>query len=936
MTVLKRNSSPVDEFPKSATGHAWHAVSAAEALKAQNSDFSGLNEAEAQKRLQSFGPNRLSPPRRRGPFRRFFAQFHDVLIYVLLGAAVVTALLDHWIDAQVILAVVLVNAIIGFLQEGKAERALEAIRGMLAPKASVIREGQRKTVAGGEIVPGDIVLLEAGERVPADTRLIDVKNLRIDEAVLTGESVAVEKSTAPAGEAVPLGDRTSMAFSGTLVTYGQGKAVVVATGAQTAIGRISGMLSEVTTLQTPLTRQMAVFAKWLTGSILGLAVLVLLFGLLVRDYGFTDIFMAVVGLTVAAIPEGLPAILTITLAIGVQGMARRNAIVRRLPAIETLGSVSVICSDKTGTLTRNEMAVVSIATAERLFSVSGVGYVPRGGFSLDGREIEPGEFPLLQEVARAALLCSEASLHEVDGHWTIDGDPMEGALVVVASKAGLNIDTEAKSFPRSDVIPFDSEHRFMAVLHHSHRGDGFIYVKGAPERILEMCAQQRSFDGDVALDTDYWQSQVEEIAARGQRVLAVAMKSTDASQTVLEFGHVENGLTFLGLFGLIDPPRDEAIAAVAECQAAGIQVKMITGDHAGTAKAIAAQLGLENPAAVLTGHDINALGDEALRLRVQDTSVFARTSPEHKLRLVMALQAEGAVVAMTGDGVNDAPALKRADVGVAMGRSGSEAAKEASEMVLADDNFATIAEAVRAGRTVYDNLKKAILFILPTNGGEAFVLIAAILLGATLPITPVQILWVNMVTAVTLALALAFEPAEPDVMHRPPRAAGEAILSGFLIWRVFFVSTLFLGALFGLFALAQSQGASIEEARTVVVNTLVVLEIFYLFSVRYLKAASITWRGMLGTPAVLIAVGAVTALQIVFTYLPLVGSFFDTRPLSLTQGAEIIAVGLVVFLILETEKWIQAMLARRRQRPDPEGPGDGTMKTPQSWRGHRC
>jgi magnesium-transporting ATPase (P-type) len=911
----------------------WHALTADETVAAQESGQSGLSEAEACERLARLGPNRLPPPKRRGPFLRFFAQFHDVLIYVLLGATVVTALLGHWIDAQVILAVVLINAVIGFLQEGKAENALEAIRDMLAPKASVIRDGDRKTVPGGELVPGDIVLLEAGARVPADIRLMDVKNLKIDEAVLTGESVAVEKATLPVGEAMPIGDRTSMAFSGTLVTYGQGKGVVVATGAETAIGRISGLLSEVTTLQTPLTRQMGVFAKWLTGSILGLAVLVLAFGLLVRDYDFTEIFMAVVGLTVAAIPEGLPAILTITLAIGVQGMARRNAIVRRLPAIETLGSVSVICSDKTGTLTRNEMAVVSIATAKRLFTVSGVGYAPHGGFSLDGGEIEVGEYPLLAEMTRAALLCNDANLHGVNGQWTIEGDPMEGALLAVACKAGLDPGAEARGYPRTDVIPFDAEHRFMATLHHSHTGAGFIYVKGAPERIVDMCAKQRGFVGDVALDTDYWQSQADEIAASGQRVLAVAMKTTDPSHTVLKFGDVENGLTFLGLFGLIDPPREEAIAAVAECQAAGIHVKMITGDHAGTAIAIARQLGLANPSAILTGSDLDSLDDEILRRRVQDTAVFARTSPEHKLRLVMALQAEGAVVAMTGDGVNDAPALKRAAVGAAMGLNGSEAAKEASEMVLADDNFATIAEAVRAGRTVYDNLKKAILFILPTNGGEALVMIVAILLGSTLPITAVQILWVNMVTAVTLALALAFEPAEPDVMRRPPRAADEAILSGFLIWRVVFVSTVFLGALFGKYALAQAQGASVEEARTIVVNTLVVLEIFYLFSVRYLKASSITWRGMVGTRAVLIAVGAVTALQLMFTYAPFMESFFDTRPLSLAQGVQIVAVGFAVLLILEIEKWVQSLFAPRRRSPGAGSAAGGMMSAPQSWRG---
>ena len=887
-----------------ASKDSWHALPATDVLSRQDSSPTGLTDEQALERLAQFGPNRLEPPKRRGPVLRFLAHFHDVLIYVLLGAAVMTAFLEHWVDTQVIIAVVLINAVIGFVQEGKAEKALEAIRTMLAPKAAVVREGHRKAIPGDELVPGDVVLLEAGERVPADVRLIDAKNLKSEEAMLTGESVPVEKSTMPVSEDVPLGDRTSMAYSGTLVTNGHGKGVVVATGARTSIGRISGMLSEVTTLQTPLTRQMAVFAKWLTVFILALAALVLAFGLQVGNYSFSETFIAVVGLTVAAIPEGLPAILTITLAIGVQGMARRNAIVRRLPAIETLGSVSVICSDKTGTLTRNEMTVASIATAKRLFTVSGVGYAPYGDFSLDGREIDVAGYPLLSEMAGIALLCNDANLREVNGQWVIDGDPMEGALVTVARKAGHDPVTESESYPRTDVIPFDAEHRFMATLHHDHAGNGFVYVKGAPERIIEMCDSQRGFDGDVPLDSGYWHTQAEKIAAQGQRLLAVAMKKTDSAQTVLTFDDVENGLTFVGLFGLIDPPRDEAISAVAECQTAGIRVKMITGDHAGTAVAIARQLGLDNPDTILTGQEIDSLDDDALRRRVQDTAVFARTSPGHKLRLVMALQSEGAVVAMTGDGVNDAPALKRADVGVSMGLNGSEAAKEASEMVLADDNFATIAEAVKAGRTVYDNLKKAILFILPTNGGEALVLIAAILLGVTLPITAVQILWVNMVTAVTLALALAFEPTEPDVMRRPPRRSDEPILSGFLVWRVAFVSTLFLAVLFAKFQYALSQGASIEEARTIVVNTLVVLEIFYLFSVRYLKTASITWRGIMGTPAVLIAVGSVTALQFLFTYSSFMVSFFDTRPLSFIQGIQIVGAGVFLLVILEIEKWV--------------------------------
>jgi magnesium-transporting ATPase (P-type) len=874
---------------------SWHALPPAQVIAALRSRPEGLSDAEVAGRLREYGPNRLPPPRRAHPVLRFIAHFHNVLIYVLLAAAVVTALLGHWIDTGVITAVVVVNAVIGFLQEGKAEQALQAIRHMLAPKATVIRQRHRRAVPGEEVVPGDIVVLEAGDRVPADLRLFEVKALKIDEALLTGESVAVEKNIGATGEATALGDRTGMAFSGTLVSYGSGRGVVVATGAETEIGRISDLLAKVETLTTPFLQQMSHFSKWLTLAILGLAAAVLAFGLLVRDGDFAPMFMAVVGLAVAAIPEGLPTILTVTLAIGVQGMARRNAIVRRLPAIETLGSVSVICSDKTGTLTRNEMTVASLATARHLFAVGGAGYEPRGSFLLDGTEVTLDEYPLLAEMSRAAVLCSDAHIIERDGRWFVEGDPMEGALVVVGRKASLDPVAERQAWPRTDVIPFDSQHRFMATLNHDHAGHGRILVKGAPERILQMCRRQREANGDAPLDPDYWHRRAHEIASRGQRLLAVAAKNTDARHSDLRFADVDGGLVLLGLFGLMDPPREEAIAAVTECRSAGITVKMITGDHAATAAAIARQLDLQNPDRVLTGSDLDALDDEALQRQVGSTNVFARTNPEHKLRLVQALQAEGVVLAMTGDGVNDAPALKRANIGIAMGRKGSEAAKEAAEMVLADDNFATITAAVKAGRTVYDNLKKAITFLLP--------------------ISPVQILWVNMVSSVGLALTLGFEPAEDDVMKRPPRATDKPILSGFLVWRIVLVSALFLAGVFGMFTLAQAQGASLEEARTVAVNTLVVMEIFYLFSVRYLHAPSITWQGALGTPSVLIAVGIVTALQFLFTYAPFMETFFDSRPLAFWQGVQIVAVGVAVLVILDVEKRVlRLMLGHFRRR----------------------
>ena len=912
MTVTERQAAPSERTKPATSDPGWHALSVDVVMARRDGRIDGLTTAEAQARLDAHGPNKLPMPKGRGALARFLAQFNNLLIYVLLAAAAVTAALGHWVDSKVILAVAIVNATIGFVQEGKAEKALQAIRQMLSPRATALRDGQRTTVPAEALVPGDLVILEPGDKVPADIRLTRVKGLRLQEAALTGESVPVDTSADPVADDAPLGDRVSMAYAGTLVAAGQGAGVVVETGADTEIGRISGMLAQVRQLSTPLLRQMDVFARWLTMAILALAILVFAFGVLLRDFAPVEMFMVVVGLAVAAIPEGLPAILTVTLAIGVQRMAGRQAIIRRLPAVETLGSVSIICSDKTGTLTRNEMTVRNIATADHVFEVGGVGYEPRGGFSLDGREILPEHQPPLSEITRAAVLCNDSALHERDGLWTVEGDPMEGALLVVGVKAGLDPVFEADSFPRTDVIPFDSEHRFMATLHHDHDGSGFIYLKGAPERVIELCGRQRNRDADGAIDPAYWHRRIERMAAEGQRVLAIAVKPTGSDHRQLTFGDVGDGLTLLGLIGLIDPPREEAIAAVAECQSAGIRVKMITGDHGGTARAIAGQLGLANHRDVLTGADLDTLDDEALRARAPDVDVFARTSPEHKLRLVRALQAGGQVVAMTGDGVNDAPALKRADVGVAMGGNGTEAAKEAAEMVLADDNFASIAAAVREGRTVYDNLKKAIVFLLPVNGGESFAIIMAILLGYTLPITPLQILWVNMVSSVGLAIALAFEPTETDVMKRPPRPATEPMLSGFLIWRIVFVSLLFVAGVFGIFVWTRAHGASIAEARTYAVNTLVVMEVFYLFSVRYLRAPSLTLKGIMGTRAVLIAVAVVTALQLVFTYAPFMEAFFDTRPVDFLHGLEIIGVGIALFAILEIEKSLRYRATGRR------------------------
>jgi magnesium-transporting ATPase (P-type) len=810
--------------------------------------------------------------------------------------------LGHGIDAVVILGVVLLNAVIGFIQEGRAEQALAAIHSMIDPRAAVLRDGRRITVAAEEIVPGDLVILEAGDRVPADLRLIKLRNLRIEEAVLTGESVAVDKAIAPVAAAAALGDRTSMAFSGTLVAAGQGVGVAIGTGVATELGRISALLGEVEKLETPLLRQMDRFARQLTVVIVLISAAVFAFAHLARGYGADEAFMVVVGLAVAAIPEGLPAILTITLAIGVSRMARRNAIVRRLPAVETLGSVSVICSDKTGTLTRNEMTVRAVVTAGGTLEVTGVGYEPHGGFRAGDRDVEADAEPGLLELARAALLCNDANLRQLDGAWTVDGDPMEGALASLAVKAGHDIDRVRRDLPRTDEIPFDAAHRFMATLHHSHDDGAFALVKGAPERVLAMCSTQRVADGWAPLDSSYWHEVVSQLARDGQRVLAFATRPMPAGQQDLNFADVEDGATLLGLAGFIDPPRDEAIEAVRDCATAGIRVVMITGDHALTAHAIARQLGLGDDPRVAAGHELDGLDEAALRVLARDVTVFARTTPEHKLKLVQALQAEGAVVAMTGDGVNDAPALKRADVGVAMGGKGTEAAKEAAEMVLADDNFASIVAAVREGRTVYDNVIKVIGWTLPTNGGEAMAIIAAIAFGVALPITALQILWVNMITAVALGLTLAFEPTEPGTMLRPPRAPGQSLISSYLLWRIVFVSLLVVAGVFGMFFWAQQRGLSLEEARTVAVNTIVVMEIFYLFSIRYVHGTSLSWRAALGTPAVLTGVATVVVAQLVFTYWPAMNAVFKSRPVGLLDGMAIIAIGIVLLVILEAEQ----------------------------------
>ncbi len=891
---------------------AWHAIPAEDALRATKSGRGGLDADEVSLRRERYGPNALPPPAKRSAWMRFLLQFHNALIYVLIGAGLITLALQHWVDSGVIFGVVIINAIVGFVQEGRAEQALDAIRSMLSPTATVLRAGRKRSLPAADIVPGDIVLLTAGDKIPADLRLLEVHTLRVEEAALTGESEPVDKSVAPVAAEAVIGDRRSMAYSGTLVTYGQGVGVAVGTGSATEIGRISALLEQVEHITTPLLRKFEQFGRWLTLATLGLMVLTFALGTLWRGYGAAETFMAAVGIAVAIIPEGLPPILTITLALGVRRMARRNAIVRRLPAVETLGAVTVICSDKTGTLTRNEMTIVHALSAERSIEVEGSGYAPHGALLENGAHVDARGDAALFALAHAALLCNDAVLVEFDGEWRLEGDPTEGALASFARKCGLDPEAEHAAWPRLDEIPFESQYRFMATLHQA--GDATrIYAKGAPERILEMCSRERTAQGERPLDVALWHARMDAIAGEGLRVLALAAKDGEPAQRALDFAHAQSGYCLLGMVGIIDPPREEAIEAVENCRSAGIRVKMITGDHGATARAVGERLGIGEGAGVLTGAELEQLSDDELMRRVPHVNVFARASPEHKLRLVRALQANGEIVAMTGDGVNDAPALKRADVGVAMGQKGTEAAKEAAEMVLPDDNFASIEHAVEEGRTIYDNLRKALIFILPTNGGEASSLLAAILFGFTLPITPVQILWVNMITAVTLSLALAFEPGEAGVMRRAPRDPAAPMLDRLLVWRIVFVSLVLLTGILSLYLWALGRGGSVEVARTVAVNTLVIGEITYLFNSRHLSASSLNAEGLFGNPVALQMMALLLAAQAAFTHLPSMQTLFGTASIDALAWAAVLAFGVILFLLVEAEKALMRRWANSRR-----------------------
>jgi Ca2+-transporting ATPase len=929
----------------------WHALPCEEVVDLLETDATdGLGQFAVKHRLEQFGPNTLTPPKGKSALLRFLLQFHNPLVYILNAAGVVTLLLGDYIDAVVIFGVVLVNAAIGYVQEAKAVSAIEALSQSMTTGARVVREGETLDVPATEIVPGDLVLLQAGDKVPADLRLLRTRDLRIDESALTGESVAVEKDTVVSERDTTLADRTDIAYASSLVTYGTGAGLVIATGDSTEVGRISRLIAEAEDLQTPLTKKIAAFSRILLIVILALGAVTFVVGML-RGETAAEMFKAAVALAVGAIPEGLPAAVTITLAIGVNRMARRRAIIRHLPAVETLGSTTVICSDKTGTLTENQMTVQRLVAGGRVYAFEGSGYAPHGAVALspDGgggaaaagesaarasgagelvaaADPEVGAAPARPpdgglddvglEVLRAGLLCNDSRIFEEEGRWLVQGDPTEGALVTSALKAGLEVEAVAAGLPRLDAIPFESEHQYMATLHATAHDAGgrrrLIYAKGAAEVMLDRCTTMLGAGGEeVPLDRQSVHAQVEELAAEGLRVLAFARGQGREGDDDISHDEVE-GLTFLGLQAMIDPPRPEAIAAVAACKQAGIVVKMITGDHGVTAAAIARQMGLLDGAGdddggrpgALTGAEMAALKDREFITAAHDTDVFARVTPEQKLRLVEALQSRGDVVAMTGDGVNDAPALKQADIGVAMGVGGTDVAKDAADMVLTDDNFASIEAAVEEGRGVFDNLTKFITWTLPTNLGEGLVILAAVFLGTALPILPVQILWINMTTAVLLGLMLAFEPKEHGIMGRPPRRPGAPILSAALIRRILLVGALLLGAAFGLFEWASAaQGTSLDVARTIAVNVFVVVEIFYLFNCRSLTRSvfrihPLSNRWVLGGVAITIA------LQLMYTYAPFMHVAFQSAPLTLEHWSYILAAGVATLFIVEFEKWL--------------------------------
>jgi magnesium-transporting ATPase (P-type) len=890
------------------TPKIWHGLSTTDVLRKLASNSRGLTQKEFENRLIQFGHNILPLGKLYSKLRCFLQQFNNILIYILLFSAAVTALLQHWTDTAVIVSVIMINAVIGFIQENKAEKALAAIRHLLSPHANVLRDGKQSIVDAQVLVPGDIVLLAAGDKVPADLRLLHAHSLRTQESILTGESLDVHKNAHAVAEETPLGSRTCMAYSGTLVTAGQGTGIVVATGTNTEIGRISAMLGALESPQTPLTSKLTVFSKYLAIIIVIISVLVFVFGVYIRGLPVDEMFMVMIGIAVASIPEGLPAVMSITLAMGVRAMARRNALVRYLPVIESLGNTTVICTDKTGTLTRNELSVSHLVTAGHSFTVTGVGYAPEGKFLIDAGEIKLSAYEASHEMLHGAALNNDAVLQMKEGVWELNGDPTEGALIALALKAGHRQEQLNEQFPRRDVLPFSAEERYMATLHDYGGNQRVTYVKGAPERIFTMCSQQLGANGELQIvQAGYWEEQVQAMARNGERVLAIARKHLPLDYAQLKRSDVESGLVLLGLFGITDQPREEAKPAIAACYRAGIAVKMITGDHALTASAIGRQLGIHGSEKVISGAELDNMTDSALLASVGQVNIYARMHPEHKLRLVKALQKQGEIVAMTGDGVNDAPALKMANVGIAMGKQGTEVAKEASSLVLADDNFTSIVHAVEQGRNIYRNIRRTIQFMMVTDFSEGLVLLVATLLGIVLPITPIQILWVNLVTAVTLSLAFAFSPHDPEAMRSKPFAVDAPIFSKRAVAMLLEHTLLLTFATMGVFLYATDLGYDTPVTRAMAINTLVCLQIGYLWwlfprATRIGKNTPIHYL-----PAIIGSLGVIV-FQIIFTYTPWAQSVFSVSPPDITAWAAILIVSIAACVWL----WLEHYLLGRR------------------------
>ena len=871
----------------------------AQILEQKQTQPEGLSRAEAAARLQKLGPNALPQKKGKPAWLRFLAHFNDVLIYILLAAAVMTAVMGHWVDTAVILGVTVINALIGYIQESNAEKSLQSIRNMLSSDAQVIRDGKHATIPTTDLVPGDIVVLRAGDRIPADMRLIEAHNLRVEEAILTGESTVVDKHTDALTGDLPLGDRTNMLFSGTTVSAGGGVGVVVATGQATELGRINQMMADVETNRTPLLVQMDKLGKAIFVIILAMMAVLFVFSVLLRDMPMGELLLSLISLAVAAVPEGLPAIILIILSLGVQAMARKRAIIRKLPTVETLGAMTVVCSDKTGTLTMNEMTVKAVITADSCYRVDGDSYEPVGNLYLEGSNepVKVQPYTVLEKYLRTIDLCNDSQLVRNElGHWGITGGPTEGALKVLATKASLEpVTTELVA-----KIPFDSQYKYMAT-HYKLDAEEWVMVTGAPDVLFALCEQQQTARGLATFDRAYWESEMERFARQGLRMVAAAIKPADIGATTLDHSDLQQGLIFLGIAGMMDPPRPEAVDAIHTCQTAGIRVKMITGDHPQTAMSIGQMLGIHNATEAMTGYQLEHMDDDELAKAAVEYDIFARTSPEHKLRLVKALQKNGEVVGMTGDGVNDAPALRQADVGIAMGIKGTEVTKEAADMVLTDDNFATIASSVKEGRRVYDNLKKTILFIMPTNLAQGLLVVIALLAGNMIPLTPVLILWMNMATSATLSFGLAFEAAERNVMNRPPRKTGQHVMDAFAVWRVAFVGSMIAISAFILEAWLAPRGHSAEFVRTVLLQMLVTAQWLYMINCRNTDGFSIN-RGLLKNKGIWMVTGVLLLLQLAIIYLPVMQMMFGTEALPARYWFVTLAMGAVMFFIVEIEK----------------------------------